>query len=114
MEKLTKTQQAQAAAIEAVIAAGFVDDGETRSQTVRMESASNPIYGGIGGRVTTIGGRPRFALPGTDRKVTVGPRSVCFYRFAKGDREPHSYQSFATKDVEAIRHAANILVGCAA
>lgn len=102
---MTRGEQAQAAAIQAVIAAGFVPEGETRQETVRMESAANPIYGGIGGKLATFGGRPRFSLPGTNRRVTVGPRSVCFYNFEKG-KEPTGFKSLDTKDTAAIVAAA--------
>ena len=59
---------------------GFVDAGLTATETVRIGTVTTPIYGGSGGKLVTSGGRRRLTLPGTDLRVTVGPRSTCLYR----------------------------------
>jgi hypothetical protein len=64
------------AAAAVLVAAGFVADGQTREETIRATS------GALGDRLVTTGGRGRFALPGTDIRATVGPRTVCLYRRA--------------------------------
>lgn len=108
MTDMTKSELAQAAAIEAVLAAGFVADGETRSETVRIPTERCPVLcrGKMGGEIATFGGRPRFALPGTNRRVTVGPRTVCFYRFEKG-KDPTGFKSIDTKNLAAVVAACN-------
>lgn len=67
-----------------LLRAGFVADGATQQEQVRIPTARSPVYGGIGGELRTLGGRARFALPGTQVRATVGGRSVCLY--LKGPR----------------------------
>jgi hypothetical protein len=102
-----KAQLAQEAAIKAVLAAGFVADGETRSETVRMPTMDCPVSnrGKSGGELTTFGGRQRFAIPETTHRVTVGPRTTNFYEFEKG-KEIWGFRPFETFELDAIRAAA--------
>lgn len=84
MGKVTKGEIAQRHAIEILTAAGFVSAGETPTQSYRAGSSSNPIYGGIGGGLCTVGGRQRFTKPGSALRVTVGKVSTCFYEVVNG------------------------------
>ncbi len=83
--------------------AGYVDAGATES--VMMPSAATHFVGGraVGGRLSP--GRRRLSLPGTDRRATVGARTVCLYRVA--EKQATDFQTFKTSDVEAIRAAAS-------
>ncbi len=58
---------------------GFSPAGETAEQVVRIPTMRSPVYGGLGGERRTLGGRARYALPGTALRVTVGPRTVNVY-----------------------------------
>lgn len=90
----------QIAAIAILTAAGFVQDGATHQETVRIGSMDNPIYGGIGGKLTTLGGRPRFHRE-PDLYATVGPRTVCLY--IRRGWEASGFVNIKTKETERIR-----------
>ncbi len=98
---MAKGPSAQEQVVALLLAAGFIADGETPRETFRGESPTSRIYGGIGGRLVTTGGRARYALPGTNVKATVGPRSTAVYRVINGAAT--AFECFRTKDVEAIR-----------
>jgi hypothetical protein len=70
--------------VDAVIAAlsslGFVPDGATREEVVRVGTIDSPIYGGTGGELRAFGGRARFWIPDTDVRATVGDRTTFLYR----------------------------------
>lgn len=85
-------------------AAGFVPDGATREETVRVPTRKSPVFGGVGGELKTLGGRTRFKLPGTDFRATVGPRTVSVYRVERG--EATSFSNFAAKEFTAADLAA--------
>ena len=98
----SKTEIALEAAINAVTAAGFVADGETRSESSRRKT------GELTEALIGVGGRQRFALPGTAHKVTVGRRTTNFYQFEKGkDKEPRNFRYFDTADLDGIARAAS-------
>ena len=69
-----------AGALDSLLAAGFVPDGQTRQERVRIPTRQSPVYGLSGGELATLGGRQRLALPGTSVKATVGPRTLALYR----------------------------------
>ena len=69
-----------AGALDTLLAAGFVPDGQTRQERVRIPTRQSPVYGLSGGELATLGGRQRLALPGTSVKATVGPRTLALYR----------------------------------
>jgi hypothetical protein len=100
----TKSEQDMAAAVEALIEAGYAEDGHTRSETFRTGSAAAPIYGGIGGQISTSGGRMRFALPGSAARATVGKITIALYeRSAEG--KPVNMRTLPTRDTVALRVA---------
>jgi len=74
-------------AITALLDLGFAPAGETAEQIVRVPTTRSPIYGGLGGERRTVSGRARYALPGTDLRVTVGPRTVNVYFSRVGKTE---------------------------
>jgi len=62
---------------------GWIDDGQTQSDTVLVSTKGSPRFGRTGGELRTFGGRRRLKLGDTDQRVTVGPRKVAFYRLAE-------------------------------
>lgn len=64
---------------------GFLPAGATAQETVRIPTMKSPVLGGHGGERRTLGGRARYSLPGTDLRVTVGPRTVNVY-YARGGK----------------------------
>lgn len=88
--------------VETLLAAhGFVADGFTDSQTVRIPTTRAPVFGGLGGELATFGGRKRFARNGL--KVTVGKRTTYFYRVENKQLDSNFGKRFNTKDIDAIR-----------
>lgn len=87
--------------INELTAYGWQPDGTTPTETVRVPTVEAPIFGGIGGKVVTTGGRQRFARPGTNYRVTVGKRTTFFYRVVKGGTEAIAHLR-TTGDVEQI------------
>lgn len=88
------------AIVKLLHAAGWTDDGHTISEAVRVPTSRSPVFGGMGGELREFGGRRRFAL--RDRRCTIGPRVVCFYRKA-ADGQAADFVRLPTKDLEAIR-----------
>lgn len=78
---------------------GFVPMGATAQETVRIPTMKSPLLGGHGGELRTMGGRARFSLPGTDLRVTAGPRTVNIYYVRSGKTEFVLNES--TKDLTA-------------
>jgi hypothetical protein len=66
---------------------GFLPAGATTQETVRIPTTKSPVLGGRGGERCTFGGRVRYSLPGTDLRVTVGPRTVNVYYLRGGKTE---------------------------
>lgn len=48
---MTKAEQAMSEVIAALAAAGFVSDGATREESVRVPSSHSPLYGKSGGEI---------------------------------------------------------------
>jgi hypothetical protein len=90
----------QAMVIDLLLAAGWREAGATRTEHVRIPTSKVPVYGNTGGERRTLGGRPRFDLPDTDRRVTVGPKTTSFYRV--DGRLSTDFKNFDTKNVDAI------------
>lgn len=106
---MTTKKAAAAETVQEVIgiltAAGWTEDGRTRTETVRIPTTKNPVYGRgaySGGEVRTFGGRLRFAKG--DRRVTVGKVTTNFYEVRDG--EATNFTHLLTKDVEKIRELA--------
>jgi hypothetical protein len=79
---------------------GFAPAGQTREEIVRIPTMRSPVYGGIGGERRTLGGRARYALPGTDLRVTVGPRTTNVY-FSRGGGKTEFVLNEHTKQLTA-------------
>lgn len=79
---------------------GFSPAGETTEQVVRIPTMRSPVYGGLGGERRTLGGRARYALPGTNLRVTVGPRTTNVY-FSRGGGKTEFVLNEHTKDLTA-------------
>lgn len=91
-------------AIAILLILGWKPDGETNRDSVRIPTTRSPIYGGIGGEVRTFGGRKRYALPGTNRKVTVGKITVNFYQVI--DKKPTNFRQVKTNNLAGLRELA--------
>lgn len=100
---MTKTEKAKADIIAMLLAIGWEADGATREETVRVPTTRCPLYGKSGGELATFGGRTRLRLPDTDRRVTVGSRTTCFYRVADG--KTSEYVNFKTMHESATIRA---------
>lgn len=99
---MTKTEQAKAAAIQALLDAGFAPDGETPTETVRVPTRNSPLFGKSGGELATFGGRLRFSKAGTDIKATVGTRTTYLYRSHNGIS---GIAHLDTKNIEGVKSA---------
>ncbi|MGY3582182.1 hypothetical protein ACVIGB_000893 [Bradyrhizobium sp. USDA 4341] len=99
----SKAELAMTRAIEVLLEGGFVPDGETASATVRSESSTSLVLGGAGGRLTKVGGRARFSLPGTDWRATVGKMTTTFYRVVDGTT--FDMNAFSTSEDDRLGRA---------
>lgn len=86
--------------IEMLIKTGWIADGATREEMVRVPTFKSPLLGRGGGELRTFGGRTRFLRPGTNRKVTVGIRTTVFYRVIDG--QTREFVCLGTGNIEAI------------
>ena len=94
-------ERAMAAVIDELLDAGFEPDGQTREEIVRVPTANSPVLGRSGGELAKFGGRQRFSHRSTSVKVTVGARTVCFYRSEPG-QGLQGVQGIATLDTKAL------------
>jgi hypothetical protein len=85
-------------AVAALLDLGFVPAGATATEHVRIPTMKSPVLGGMGGERRTLGGRARYVLPGTDLRVTVGPRTTNLYYVRGGKTEFVLNES--TKDLD--------------
>jgi hypothetical protein len=115
---VTKSEQNALAVVDFLLGSGWAADGHTDSQTVRVGTSKVPIYGKTGGELRTFGGRERFVKTGTEWKVTVGTRTVNFYRVGdidvsfknwkgerieKFERGAVDMKGFDAKDLDGIK-----------
>lgn len=83
----------------ALLELGFAPAGETTEQVVRVPTMRSPVFGGLGGERRTMGGRARYVLPGTDLRVTVGPRTTNVY-YSRGGGKTEFVLNESTKHLE--------------
>jgi len=86
--------------ITTLLELGFAPAGSTAEQIVRIPTMRSPVYGGMGGERRKLGGRARYALPDTDLRVTVGPRTTNVY-FSRGGGKTEFILNEHTKDLTA-------------
>jgi hypothetical protein len=103
MKPPSKSELAMDRAVQVLLDGGFVPDGETAGATIRSESSTSLVLGGAGGRLTKVGGRARFSLPGTDWKATVGKMTTTFYRVVDGTT--FDMNAFNTSDEDRLSRA---------
>ena len=84
--------------VDELLRLGFAPAGETREEVVRIPTMRSPVLGGMGGERRTLGGRARYALPGTDLRVTVGPRTTNVY-YSRGAGRTEFVLNARTKDL---------------
>lgn len=90
--------------IQVLLDAGFIPDGATREEVVRIPTTKSPLYGGSGGELAKFGGRQRFIKVGTNIKATVGARTTALYRTeGKGLEAVRGIATLNTKDLESVR-----------
>jgi hypothetical protein len=100
---MNKSEEAMAAVIDMLLAAGFVPDGETRVVHVRIPTANSPVFGRSGGEMAKLGGRQRFVKQGTTIKATIGLRTTALYRSeGNGLNGVRGIATHDTKDLSAI------------
>jgi hypothetical protein len=100
-------QKKVAAVVDLLLQAGWVHDGRTREETVRVGTNTSPIYGGTGGELRTFGGRVRMVDHRSSeptRKVTIGPVTTYFYEILTN--RVQNPKHLRTSDLGAIRLAA--------
>lgn len=105
---MTKAEQAMSEVIAALAAAGFVSDGATREESVRVPTSHSPLYGTSGGEIATFGGRQRFVMTGTNIKATVGKRTTAIYRVGhQGEGLPgvSGIATLNTREIEQVKAA---------
>ena len=82
--------------ISTLLENGWVENGRTVSEQVRIPTSRSPIFGKCGGELATFGGRLRFVKG--NRKCTVGKRTTYFY----DSDNPEGGKPFNTKDFDEI------------
>lgn len=80
---------------------GWLEDGKTDVETIRMGTSRVPIYGKTGGELRSFGGRLRMVLPGTAFRATIGARTTNIYSVVEGEID--QFKGFYTKEFEAIK-----------
>jgi len=104
---MNKSEQAMADVINALQFAGFVEDGATREEVVRVPTTNSPLFGKIGkngGALALFGGRMRFAKTGTNIKATVGKRTTSIYRIeGSGPAGVRNIATYNTIELPSIK-----------
>lgn len=108
---MSKTEKSMASAIDALLVVGFLPDGQTREEIVRVPTQQSPLLGLSGGVLAKFGGRQRFAHAATGVKATVGPRTTAIYRIdGPGLAGVTGIATHNTSDGDAIRATLSALV----
>lgn len=100
---MSKSHQQLTLVINQLIKCGFVLDGSTREEVVRVPTSKSPLLGKSGGELTKFGGRQRFAKTGTKFKATVGLRTTFIYMIDASANGIKSIASHNTADYELIK-----------
>lgn len=101
---MTRDRQAIAAVSDLLLVAGFVPDGQTRQEHVRIPTAKTPVFGhsAVCWRRLAVGNDSSRA--GTTIKATVGPRTTALYRIeGAGLGGVCGITTLATKEPIAVR-----------
>lgn len=107
---LSRAEGAMAAAIDVLQAAGFAQDGATRTEVLRIPTKRSPVYGRSGGELVKLGGRMRFSQAGTSVKATVGKRTVAIYRMeGSGLGGVVGIATFDTSDLDRLKEVLQAL-----
>lgn len=107
---MSKAALAMEEVVKCLSAAGFVEDGATRTERVRMPTKDSPVFGQSGGQLATFGGRMRLIKEGTSIKATVGKRTTALYEVqGAGLTGVRGIASLDTSDIENIRAAVSAL-----
>lgn len=69
-ERAGEARKAAERVVELIQAAGYLLDGHTEIDAVRVPTSNAPVFGGMGGEVRTFGGRQRFKRG--EERVTKG------------------------------------------
>lgn len=93
MDKVTE-------AITLLVELGWSHIGEQPVKTFRTYTGGSPVPNAT----IKTGGRQKLEKTGTQRRATVGPRSVCFFIY--DGRDCKEFQTVKTSDTEAIRSLA--------
>lgn len=107
---MSKAALAMGEAVKCLLSAGFVDDGQTLTEQVRIPTKASPVFGQSGGELATFGGRMRFVKTGTRIKATVGKRTTAIYEVqGAGLAGVRGIASIDTSEIEKIRAAVSAL-----
>lgn len=99
--------------VAALEEAGFVRDGTTSTEEVRVSTARSPVLGRTGGELRTFGGRERWSLPGTRLRCTIGPRTTNVYTVGR-DGDVRFVGQFDTKGIDLEKLRAGLRVAARA
>jgi len=106
----SKSAMAMGQVVDVLLDAGFIPDGKTHEEIVRLPTLNNPPLGQSGGELAKFGGRRRFARPGTTIRATVGPRTTFLYRIGSKSTEGiRAILRTSTTNIEEIKAAVSAL-----
>jgi hypothetical protein len=97
-------------AIAALMSLGFVQDGHTCVEAVRVPTRRSPVLGEAGGERRALGCRVRLALPGTDLRATVGALVTFVYR-QLAPRSIEEVAHLATRDLASAEDLRRVVRG---
>lgn len=86
------------AVINVLLELAFFPDGFTAEQRVRIPTTAAPVYGGIGGKLATFGGRQRFSKENCPIRVTVGKGTTNVYRVV--NKQTEFIANLKTKEID--------------
>jgi hypothetical protein len=98
--KVSVHRDRMTAVIKLLLDKGFVEDGVTATEQVRIPTVQTPVFGGAGGTLATFGGRQRFSHPVSKVKATVGLVTTFFYTVNNKTTKPIAH--LRTKDFDEV------------